>query len=254
MNVKQYFALTTLAICSLVQAVEVTSIVVRGQRITIGDSSDSVVAILKKADIVSQNVEQTPKGMKVSKHFKVDGKKFVLVLGRATQAGPYTVSKIDDASALPVEAGVVKGAALASARAFEATEFYRKSAPKKDNWALKTGGTNYEYEFSDPENSSSSTGVSITESTSGPSSVSVAWYGTSTLSPARLTETKETFLRNVLRNAAPGVKPDDIVAYIRRVGTKRFSGGSRAMPRTLIAGMRVYSGTVGESLMVGLER
>lgn len=254
MNVKHHFTMLSLVVCSLAQAVEVSSIVARGQRIAIGDSSDSVIAILKKSDMVSQDVEQTPTGMKVTKHFKVDGKKFVLVLARATQVGPYTVSKIDDISALPVAAGIVKGAALASARAFEATEFYRKSAPKKDNWTFKTGGMNYDYEFSDPENSYSSTGVTITESTSGPSSVSVAWYGTSTLSPARLTETKETFLRNVLRNAAPGVKPDDIVAYIRKVGTKRFSGGSRAMPRTLIAGMRVYSGTVGESLMIGLER
>lgn len=189
----------------------------------------------------------------ITKRYRVKDKAFVLVFVRSRQ-GSYIVSSIDDRSTTPTSATSATKSLLTSAKAFEATRFYKKNLPSKDSWPLNTGGMNHSYLFDDTENLGAHISVSITETKSSPSDVSVIWYGKSTKAPARMTKTKEAFLRDVLSVAAPSVNPKQVFAYIRKVGSRSYPGGSTAMPRTTIAGMSMHAGTAGESLIVGIER
>jgi len=175
-----------------------------------------------------------------------------LVFLRPAAEGPYRVVSIG-ASLPPAPSSATKNL-LTNAKAFETSDFFTKNAPKKDSWPLKTGGMNNSYSFDDTENLGTSINVSMTETEHGTSNVSVIWYGKSTRAPARMTKTKEAFLTDVLRNAAPSISPQKVIAYIKKVGSKDYPEGSTVMPRTPIAGIKMHAGSVGESLIVGIER
>lgn len=254
MKARHLVAALTLLASTLTQAADVSSVTARGRTISVGDTADSVFAVLKEKDMVSQDIQKVPTGLRLTKRYKVQGKSFALVFSRMAAEGPYRVASIDaDQPTAATSNGATKSR-LTSAKAFEASDFYRKNAPKKDSWALNTGGMNNSYSFEDTENLGAQISVSITETKSGPSDVSVIWYGKSTKAPARMTKTKEAFLSDVLHNAAPSVNPKDVIKYIKNVGSKNYPGGSTAMPRTTIAGLHMHAGAVGESLIVGIER
>lgn len=252
MKAKLYLAALPFLTTALAQAADVSSVTARGHTITVGDTADSVFAVLKEKDMVGQDIQKVPTGLKLTKRYKVQGKSFVLVFSRPAAEGPYRVASID-ADLPPAPSNATKNL-LASAKAFEATSFYKKNFPTKDSWSLKTGGMNNSYSFDDSENLGAHISVSITETKSGPSDVSVIWYGKSTKTPARITKTKEAFLSDLLSVTAPSVNPKQVVAYIKKVGSKSYPGGSTAMPRTTIAGLNMHAGTAGESLIVGIER
>lgn len=251
MKTRYYVAALTFSLASLAHSAQVSSVTARGHTINVGDTADSVFAVLKEKDMVSQDIQKISTGLKLTKRYKVQGKGFILVFSRPAAEGPYRVASID--ADQPTPSATTKNL-LTSAKAFEASDFFRKNSPKKDSWPLNTGGINNSYSFDDTENLGASISVSITETKSGPSDVSVIWYGKSTKAPARMTKTKEAFLSDVLHNAAPGVSPQQVVAYIKKAGSKNYPGGSTAMPRTTIAGLKMHAGTVGESLIVGIER
>ena len=253
MKARHIVGALTFLTSTLAHAAVVSSVTARGHTIYVGDTADSVFKVLKEKDMVNQDVEKTEDGLRVTKRYRVQDKAFVLVFVRSRQGG-YVVSRIDDRSTTPTSAVSATKNLLTSAKAFEATSFYKKNFPTKDSWPLKTGGMNNSYSFDDSENLGAHISVSITETNSGPSDVSVIWYGKSTKAPARMTKTKEAFLSDLLSVTAPSVNPKQVVAYIKKVGSKSYSGGSTAMPRTKIAGLNMHAGTAGESLIVGIER
>jgi hypothetical protein len=254
MKPKHYLAVLACAAASFAQGADNSSVIARGHKISVGDTADSVFAALKKEDMVSQDAEKTTNGLKLTKHYKVDGKAFVLVFARTGTEGPYTVTGIDSGTTSALGgATTAKGGSLTSAKAFEATDFYRKYKPMKDSWKITSGDTNNAYMIDDIENPGQSIGIEITEGKAGTNSASVSWTSTSNLKPARMTKTKEAFLTEFLRAASPTTKPDDVIKYIKKVGSKNYEDGSNAMPRTTIGGLHMHSGSVGSSLIVGLE-
>jgi hypothetical protein len=205
--------------------------------------------------MVSQDIEKMANGLKLTKHYKVDGKIFILVFARTGVEGPYTVTRIDaEGSPAPGSAATIKGSSFTSVKAFEATEFYRKYKPTKDSWKLANGDNNNSYLVADTENPGQSIGIEITEGKTSTNSASVSWVGTSNLKPARMTKTKEAFLTELLHAASPRTKAEDVIKYIKKSGSKNYDDGSKAMPRTTIGGLHMHSGSVGSSLIVGLER
>lgn len=252
MQAKPYIAAFSLFLASLAQAADVPSVTARGHTISVGNTADSVFAVLKENDMVSQDIQKVSTGLKLTKRYKVQGKSFALVFSRPVAEGPYRVVSID-ADLPPAPSSATKNF-LTSAKAFETSDFFKKNAPKKDSWPLKTGGINNSYSFDDTENLSTSINVSMTETKHGTSNVSVIWYGKSTRAPARMTKTKEAFLADLLRNAAPDISPQQVIEYIKKVGSKDYPDGSTVMPRTSIRGIKMYAGSVGESLIVGIER
>lgn len=253
MILKQYLPVLFF-FASFVHAADTSSVDARGHKVSVGDTADSVFASLKKEDMVSQEIEKTANGLKLTKHYKVDGKSFVLVFARTSTEGPYTVTRIDsDAISAPGGPTAGKRGSLTSVKAFEATDFYRKHKPTKDGWKVADGGYYTTYSIPDTETPGQSVSFSITEGKAGPTGTVISWHGTSNLKPARLTKTKEVFLADFLRAASPTTKAEDVIKYVKKVGSKNYEEGSNAMPRTTVAGLHMFSGSVGESLMVGLE-
>ena len=254
MKPKHYLAVLTFAAASFAHGADTSSVMARGHKISVGDTADSVFAALRKEDMVSQDIEKTANGLKLTKHYKVDGKAFVLVFARTGAEVPYTVIRIDSGgSSAPVNTAAAKGSPLTSPKAFEATDFYRKYRPKKESWKITNGDTNNSYLIDDTENPGQSIGIEITEGKAGTNSASVSWTGTSNLKPARMTKTKESFLTEFLYVVSPTTKPEDVIKYIKKVSSKNYEDGSNAMPRTTIGGLHMHSGSVGSSLIVGLE-
>jgi hypothetical protein len=254
MKAKHYLAALAFA-TSFAHADDTASVIARGHKISVGDTADSVFASLKKEDMVSQDIEKTANGLKLTKRYKVNGKSFVLVFARTGAEGPYTVTSIEGGNtSAPGGTTAAKASSLTSTKAFEATDFYRKHKPTKDGWKVANGEYYTTYSIPDTENPGQSVGFSITEGKAGPTATVVSWHGTSNLKPARLTKTKEAFLADFLRAASPTTKAEDVIKYVKKVGSKNYEDGSNAMPRTTIAGLHMFSGSVGESLMVGLER
>jgi hypothetical protein len=101
-------AVLALAFSSCAQAAGVPSITARGQKISVGDTADSVFAVLKQADLVNQDVEKTSDGLRVIKRYRVQGKAFVLVFVRGRQGG-YVVSRIDARDTADTSAFASKG-------------------------------------------------------------------------------------------------------------------------------------------------
>lgn len=255
MKTKHCLVAVSLATTSLAFGANVSSVIARGHKISVGDTADSVFASLKKEDMVSQDIEKATTGLILTKHYKVEGKRFILVFSRLGAEGPYAVIKIDsDTSPAPAGATATKGNTLTTIKTFEASNFYRKYKPKKQSWKLSNGATNYSYLIDDTENSGQSIGIDITEDKAGTNSVSVSWTGTSNLNPARMTKTKEGFLTEFLQAASPITSAADVVKYIKKAGSKNYPDGSNAMPRTTIGGLHMVSGSAGSNLIVGLER
>ncbi len=77
---------------------KVASIAVRGKQIRVGDTADAVFEILKSKDrVMRPTVESDPKdakSLKVTQHYRVEGKRFDVVLSRPEATGPYKVEAI----------------------------------------------------------------------------------------------------------------------------------------------------------------
>jgi hypothetical protein len=90
--------LAGLSVPAIAVAAEATSIMVRGQRIALGTTSDEVVAILSgKTFVVDTQVRKDPRNsrsLEVTHAYNVEGMRFSLVLTRVVDPGPYVVSKI----------------------------------------------------------------------------------------------------------------------------------------------------------------
>ncbi|CAN7659802.1 hypothetical protein [Duganella sp. LjRoot269] len=255
MKYEHCLAVLAFAVTSFAHAVDTSNVIARGHKISVGDSADSVFSVLKKEDMVSQDIEKVTNGLKLTKRYSVNGKSFTMIFARTGAEGPYMVTRIDvEGSPTLGSSTVTKGSSLASAKAFEGTEFYRKYKPKKDSWKLTDGDINNSYLIDDTENAGQSVGIEITEAKAGTNSVSVSWTGASNIKPARMTKTKEAFLTDLLHAASPTTKAEDVIKYIKRAGSKNYDDGSNAMPRATIGGLHMHSGNVGSSLIVGLER
>jgi hypothetical protein len=234
-------------------AADVTSLQVRGKVIKVGDTADHVFSILKKDEMLKQDVRRDPKNpnsLALTKHYKADGKSFTLALARDRDPGPYVVTKIildQPRASSPARALAIMD--------FERSPFFQKHRlVRKDEWALKSGGKNYSYSFADPENSYSGIGIELSSNPADVKKISVSWHGKSTNEPARFTKAKENFIRDLLSSSFSDAKPEAVISYVRAQQGKRFPGGGNEMPRKTIGGIGVYSGTVGETLIVGVER
>jgi hypothetical protein len=77
---------------------KVASIAIRGKQIRVGDTADAVFAILTSKDrVMRPTVESDPKdakSLKVIQHYRVEGKRFDVVLSRPEATGPYKVETI----------------------------------------------------------------------------------------------------------------------------------------------------------------
>ena len=246
-------AITALFFPYLSVAAEVASVQVRGKRIKVGDTADYVFSVLKKDEMVKQDVGPDPKNPKsraLSKHYAADGKSFVLLFARQQDPGPYVVTKI-----LVDELRVPSVARALSVVDFERSPFFQKhKLVSKDEWALKSGGKNYSYSFADPENLYSGIGVALSSNPASVTEISVSWHGKSTYEPATLARLKENFLRDLLRSTFSDIKADALISYVRAQKGKNYPGGGNAIPRKRLNGVNIYCGTVGETLIVGIER
>lgn len=252
MNLKAV-GLTLLFFPLLSGAAEVTSLQIRGKSIKVGDTADHVFSILKKDEMLKQDVGRDPKNpnsLALMKHYKAEGKSFTLAFARVRDPGPYVVTKI--VLDQPRASSPVRALAIAD---FERSPFFQKHRPiRKDEWALKSGGKNYSYSFADPDNSYAEIGVELSSNPADVREISVSWNGKSINEPARLTKSKENFIRDLLSSSFSDVKPEAVISYARAQQGKRFPGGSNEIPRKSVSGVGVYSGTVGETLIVGVER
>lgn len=74
-----------------------TSITVRGKEIKVGDTFDHVLTILKKSDMIRQEVSSDSAGSPLLwKHYSVGEKKFVLTVARTDYPGPFRITKIKE--------------------------------------------------------------------------------------------------------------------------------------------------------------
>jgi hypothetical protein len=90
-------ALTVLFFPWLSVAAEVASIQVRGKSIKVGDTADYVFSVLKKDEMLKQDVGPDPKNpnsLALTKYYTADGKSFALSFSRQRDPGPYVVTKI----------------------------------------------------------------------------------------------------------------------------------------------------------------
>jgi hypothetical protein len=255
MKTEHCIAVLAFAITSFAHAVDTSSVMARGHKISVGDTADSAFSVLKKEDMVSQDIEKMYNGLKLTKRYRVNGKNFVMIFARAGAEGPYMVTQIDvEGSPALGSSTVTKDSSLTSTKTFEGTGFYRKYKPKKDSWKLTNGDINNSYLIDDTDNPGQSIGIEITEAKAGTNSVSVSWTGASNIKPARMTKTKEAFLTDLLHAASPTTKAEDVIKYVKKAGDRNYEDGSNAMPRATIGGLHIHSGSVGSSLIVGLER
>ena len=137
---------------------------------------------------------------------------------------------------------------------FEKSTFLVKyKLVSKDQWSLRTGGTNFSYSFADTE-SGRTTSVEMGPTAATVKRLGISWNGRSTLQPARLTQRRQEFLTDLLGACFPGVGADSIASLVKTAQTMNYPDGSDSMPRTKVGMVSVYVGTVGESLIVGTER
>ena len=80
------------------------------------------------------------------------------------------------------------------------------------------------------------------------------WNGLSNSKPAAMSTVKEDFVRELLQSAAPGVKSDDVVRYMKRVSRTSYPDGSTTMPRAPLGGIKMVSVTSGTMFMVVLAK
>lgn len=152
----------------------------------------------------------------------------------------------------PASAYCAQALSIAS---FENSSFLKNyRLREKDSWSLKSGGRNFFYGFHDPENSYSGISVELSASASDIKKIAVSWYGASTYQPATLTKTKQQFLRDLLLVVIPTVSPDKVIGYVRSHQSKNYPGGGNSIPRARIEKITIYAGTVGEALIVGIEK
>ena len=78
--------------------------------------------------------------------------------------------------------------------------------------------------------------------------------GSQYITPARLTKVKEQFLRDLLLVVEPTVDPDTVIAYVKSQQVNNYPGGGSVIPRKQLGKAAIYAGTVGEALIVGIER
>ncbi len=125
---------------------------------------------------------------------------------------------------------------------------------RKSNWSLKTGGTNYSYAFADPDGTAENLSVELSSNSIFLTKLGVSFHGTSLRNPAIFTERRERFLRALLASTHPDVSIDKIVQLVRSEQGRTYSGGSDAMPRIEVGNAHLFVGTVGATLIVGLDR
>jgi len=244
---------TPLFLPLLSAAADVASLQIRGKSIKVGDTADYVFSILKKDEMLKQDVGRDPKNansLALTKYYKADGKSFSLAFARQRDPGPYVVTKI--VVDQPHVSSPVRALAV---RDFERSSFFQKHRlVRKDEWALKSGGKNFHYSFADPENADSGIAVELSSNPADARKIAISWHGKSTKEPARFTRPKESFLRDLLTSTISDAKADALIVYVRAQQGKRYPGGGDAIPRKAVDGMSIYSGTVGETLIVGVER
>lgn len=161
----------------------------------------------------------------------------------------------ESAAEVPAKVSAPSATSALSLAAFERSPFFRKhKLISKDEWVLKSGGKNYSYSFPDPENLYSGIGVELNSNPVNVTKISVSWYGKSINEPATLTKLKEDFLRDLLASTILDIKPDTLISYVRGQKDKNYPDGGNAIPRKRLNGIAVYCGTVGDTLIVGIER
>lgn len=259
MKLKHVVAVIAFALTTHAGAKDTTSVSARGKVIKVGDTADSVFAVLKKEDMLEQDVGKDPSkpgSLLLTKRYNVGTNDFTLTFARTTEPGPYVVTRIDanEPPGRPGATPVKTDSLLPTTKALEASEFFKQYHPKKDSWPLKDGSTNNSYEFPDPENTTTTRSVSITEGPPGPKDISVLWYGLSNSKPAVMSKVKEDFVRDLLRSSSPGVNADEVVKYMKRVGKNKYPDGATVMPRAPINGIKMASGTAGSAFMIILEK
>lgn len=137
---------------------------------------------------------------------------------------------------------------------FEKSNFLKTHKPiRKSNWALKTGGTNYSYAFADPEGTDQNVSVDLSSEPLLLTRLGVSFHGTSVANAARFTERRERFLRDLLSSTHPDVHIDRLIALVKSEQARNYDGGSDQMPRVSLGSASAFVGTVGSSLIVGLQ-
>lgn len=124
---------------------------------------------------------------------------------------------------------------------------------EKKSWILNTGGKNFSYTYVDPENTYSSIGVELSSDENNITVMSILWNGESTLSPAKLTQTKQKMLEKLILSIIPDLKIQDVVNYSIQQQGISYPGGGNTMPRKRVGKYDIHAGHVGQTLIVGIE-
>ena len=150
---------------------------------------------------------------------------------------------------------IVHSVEVLSITDFENSTFYKKySVREKNVWTLKSGGKNFYYSYQDTENPYSGFGVELSSVPSNIKEITICWHGKSIYHPARLTKVKEQFLRDLLLVVEPTVDLDTVIAYVKSQQVNNYPGGGNAIPRKQLGKAAIFAGTVGEALIVGIEK
>ena len=138
---------------------------------------------------------------------------------------------------------------------FEKSSFLKAYKPeKKSDWVLKTGGRNYSYTFADPDGTDEKVSVELSSEPFLLTRMGVSFRGTSLSNTATFTQRKERFLRDLLASTHPDLPIEKVTALVKSEQARNYAGGSDQMPRVPMGNARLFVGTVGVSLIVGLQR
>lgn len=138
---------------------------------------------------------------------------------------------------------------------FEGSAFLKKHmVSTKQNWSLKSGGTNYSYTFVDPEDGNQKIGVELSSNALFLTRIGISFPGSSLRETGRLTPKRERFLRELLDSTYSDIGAEALVQLVKTEQTKQYVGGSDQMPRVRLGNSEVFVGTTGADLIVGLLR
>lgn len=125
---------------------------------------------------------------------------------------------------------------------------------EKSKWALKSGGSNFSYSFADPENIGQSIGIELNSNPLFITNMSISFTGMSINNPARLSPTKEIFLKSLIDSTYPDINFEEFIAHIRSLQNNRYPGGSSTMPRSSLGDNSIAAGVVASSLVISIRR
>jgi hypothetical protein len=150
---------------------------------------------------------------------------------------------------------IAHGLETITIKSFENSDFYKKYKIKeKSSWNLNSGGRNFYYSYTDPDNPGQSFSLELSHDPSNIKSIGIVWHGLSISDPATFTPKRQQFLKDLLLTIDSKFDSSPVLSYIKNQQKKNYPGGSNAMPRKKIGNLLFYGGIVGSDLVLGIEK